>query len=442
MNYHLIRCNYQKEKALDMKIPQHVRIVKEEKDIKLYHYTDDATHPGATDYWKGIVLDGASVIARSYPWSPSVVTDVLPGNMLYTPLYEATILRFYRIDGKPVIGTHRQINVTDKACRVSPNTRPFFELVQQAISAWEYKEYEYTTYDGRNGMAFTPSSWEDLCIEGWCHVFLLVDTSNQITDLYNLSEVNEILTCDGEVETVTLLSPKLLHAISFMEGGEMRDEGVIDMTPYVGPLMFDIPSDKDGYTQYQWIIPTVETLSSENAQSMIDRGAAVIGFDPEDPTDTVKYLSTEYYYKLELAGSTFNPIHRWHQLMDKDPEMAEEYLQHLPYHMKHITLTDVHEAHARQMNKIINTLTVMTVARYNGKDEKIEKKLLNKSNDIMNEIISDVRAKHKRNRPSQKVLQREIEELVIQHILAMSYSERHAFHRTIQRAERTLECQE
>lgn len=421
-----------------MNIPQNVALLKEENDLKLYHYTDQAQHPSDADFWKGVVMDGNTVVARSFPWAPTVVTDDLPDDQVYTPLYEATILRFYRHEGKPMIGTHRQIDISNRDSRVTPASRRFIDLVREAIAAWEYREYTYTTpsphtNDTINGYAFTPSSWEELCVAGWCHVFLLVDTSNQITDLVDLSETREMFGENGESDIVTFTGPKLIHALSFTEGGDMNEYGVYPMVPYGGQVSFDVSPDELGYQQYTWLVPQLTTMTREQAEEHIADAGAVVGFSPLSPDVTVKYLSPEYARKLELAGETFNPIHRWHQLMDESVEDANEYVSNLPWHLKHISLNDMSDAHAAHINKIVTTLSDNLVARFNRQDATMDRRLYTKVGPIVTDVVSTLRTKYGRNTPRVNELRNEAESLLLERLLALKYSERHAIHGTIQR---------
>lgn len=420
-------------------IPQNVNLIKEENDLKLYHYTDDAQHPGPSDFWKGVVLDGNTVVARSYPWTPTIVTEDLPDNLVYTPLYESTILRFYKVDGKPMIGTHRQIDVSNKDSRVSAASKRFIDLVNEAIKGWKYSEYTYTMPNNSRGLAYTPTSWEELCVDGWCHVFLLVDVSNQITDLTDLSRTYEITDDRGESDVVTFTSPKLIHAISFQVGGDVTPDGLYPMVPYTGDIIYDVPTDADGFSQYTWILPKLPVMSKDLAQTLIDDGMAVVGFSPVTPTDTFKYLSYEYARKLELAGETFNPIHRWHQLMDVSVEDATEYIQNLPYHLKHITLDDMKEAHARHLDKIVSTLAPNAVARFKRRDATMDSRIYKKVSSLIAEVVNALRSKYARNTPSDQELLTEAEALVLERVLALSYTDQHALHGTIQRVAREQE---
>jgi hypothetical protein len=47
-------------------LPANVAVIREEEDLKLLHYTDDAQHPGPADFFKGVVTAGPMVVARSF----------------------------------------------------------------------------------------------------------------------------------------------------------------------------------------------------------------------------------------------------------------------------------------------------------------------------------------------------------------------------------------
>jgi len=419
-----------------MNIPQNVATIREEGDLKLYHYTDTAQHPGVSDFWKGVVMDENVVVARSFPWGPTVVTDVLPDDYVYTPMYEATVLRFYRHEGKPMIGTHRQIDISQRDSRVTPSSKRFIDLVKEAIARWDYKQYDYAVPDRGNGYAYTPTTWEELCIHGWCHVFLLVDTSNQITDLIDLSRTHELTNKNGETDIVTFTGPKLLHAMSFVQDTEMDESGMYPMVPYGGQVVMDIPIDDQGYQQYTWLVPHLNVMTSEQAEERLENGGAVVGFSPLFPDQTTKYLSYEYARKLELAGETFNPVYRWHQLMDENIDDATEYINNLPWHLKHMSIFDMQEEHADHLNNIINTLAINVVARFNKKDATMDRRLYNKVSPIIAETVAELRNKYGRDKVNNTVLQREAESLLLEKLLSLSYIDQHAINSTIQRVAR------
>ena len=407
-----------------LRIPNGVTKEMESGDLSLYHYDRDVEHPGRADKWKGLVLDGNTVVACSNPWSPTVVTDQLISDQIYTPMYEATLIRFYRHNGKPMMGTHRKINIDGTNSRVGNLNRKFTDLVKEAISQWDHNDYVYDLPHGGKGYAYTPNTWEDLCIDGWCHVFLLLDISNQITDLTNLTVTTDIYAENGEYETITTVHPKLIHAISFQEGREMNEDGIYPMTPISGSFVFDKINNRSTYQEYRWNVPQVETMSYKEAEEHLADGGAVVGYSPLYPDMTTKYLSYEYAHKLELAGETFNPIHRWHQLMDINSQYASEYLLHLPWHMKHITLQTVETAHSQYINTIVNNLEPVILARLQRKDATLDHRVYNKVKPIIESVMKSM--KRSRNR-------QEIEEALLSILFTYSYSEKHAIHGIMQR---------
>lgn len=429
-----------------MIVPQNVEIIKQEEDLKLYHYTDKAQHSSPSDFWKGIVMNGNEIVARSFPWSKTVVTDVLPEDQVFTPLYEATILRFYRFEGKPMIGTHRQIDISNKDSRVTPSSRRFVDLVQDAIAAWDYSEYHYEIpsesddFNGnpisiekksRKGFAFTPTDWQSLCVEGWCHVFLLVDTSNQITDLTDLSEVYEETNEDGEVELHTFTAPRLIHAISFCQDSKTDENGIVQMIPVTGGVIYDLPKEEDGYEQHTWIIPQLKVMNRSEAESFLDEGCAVIGFSPNNPDQTTKYISYEYNEALKRAGETFNIVHRWHQLMDISNEDASEYIAHLPHHLKHVQLKDMFDAHAKYIEESSEYIATNVVNRFMRQDASIEGRFYEQVKDIINDALLYLQKKFKKTKPAAKILANEAQGHVLQALLTLPYKDQHSIHRKV-----------
>ena len=293
--------------AYKKKRPSHISnvyIYREEDDLKLLHYDDNMDIPtGASSDWKGIIMNGDKIIARSYPWAPCVIVNDIPESQKYTKYYEGTIIRFYDHNG-PKISTHRQIDIKDKRSRVPGSGRLFVDLINESIEGWNYSQKEYDIPSGGKGIAQTPTSWKELCTPGWCHVFLLIDISNQITNLSDLSEVVEVEEEDGLTERV-FMTPKLLHAISF----KIDDQNMI---PHVGDIITNIDEEsmKKGIVERKLIVPTIQSLTHEEAQDAISSGGAVVGYDPAYPHLTTKYFSIEYANKVELAGETFNHVHR------------------------------------------------------------------------------------------------------------------------------------
>lgn len=426
--------------SLNMNLPHKVVIIKEEGDLKQYHYLADAPHPGPADFWKGITMDGNRVVAQSFPWAPTVVTNDLPTDQVYTPLYESTVVRFYVHDGKPMVSTHRQINISNNHSRTTPSSTLYIELIKKAISSWSYNEQVYETTNGGTGYEYTPSSWEELCVDGWCHVFLLVDQSNQITDLTDLSITNEMLNEKlNELEVVTFASPRLIHTISFQESDEMNDDGIYPMIPFSGKVVLKTPDDK--YDEYTWSIPYIQVMTPNDAEDNLAHEGAVIGFSPLHPEITTKYLSPEYAHKLDLAGETFNAVHRWHLLMDEGSDIAAEYLRNLPWHLKYLSFSEMTATHGRYVDKIVVTVAKNVVDRYNRKDASLDRALYNKVGSIITDTVSDLRTLYLKNTPSEQVLRNEAEGLVLQRVLTLSYAEQHAINGAIQRIEKQQQKQ-
>ncbi len=76
-----------------MNIPASTRLVKDDVEgLRLYSYDDTVAHPCDASFWKGIVTDdNGAIVARSYPWSPTVVVEdpeQLPVAAEYSPLYD------------------------------------------------------------------------------------------------------------------------------------------------------------------------------------------------------------------------------------------------------------------------------------------------------------------------------------------------------------------
>lgn len=427
--------------------------ISSEDGLALYHYRKDATHPGDADFWKGVVIDEHSgdIVARSFQWAPTVVTEVVPVEDVYTPYYEATVIRFYRHHGQALVGTHRQINITDKRSRVDTG-RPFMELIRDSINAWEYSREEYPVasgedeipHEGSMGIAFTPSDWEDLCIEGFCNIFLLMDQSNQITDLVDLAEEYDTEE-EGGVHTVRTVSPKLIHAMTLMQ-----QDGA--MIPVNDDIVVHAPIIVDDvhYSEYRLIVPKIERFDHIGADSVLSDGGAVVGFSPISPDVTVKYLSPAYDRKLKLAGETFNPVHRWFQLMDSNPEDAQAYLQHLPHHKKGYTTEYLEGIRNGYNEESIEFLSDIAIGKLTGNRHKYDSRVdtfgINALNPnarrnkgsaadliraIVNTIVSDLRHKHRGNLPKREKLVHDVNVLVTAHVNNLTHAQQHSVHGNI-----------
>lgn len=383
-------------------LPEDVMVIREEGDLRLLHYTQDATHPGPTDFYKGVVTDSQNIVARSFGWAPTQVGYDLPPSLLYSRYHEATIVRFYKYNGQPMVSTHRQINIATKNSRAGTG-RAFIDLAKDAIKAWPYSEttYEYQKGDTvGQGSAYTPLSWEDLCVEGWCHVFLLIDSSNQITDLDDFSEVISYNGPNGE-EEVVFNGPQLMHIISFMQDGDL-------MVPFATLPAFNVAPDAEGNTQYTWVVPTVERVSYDDALTILSNGGAVVGYAPETPDVTVKFFSPSYARKVELAGETFNPIFRWSELMDRkqdDHRDARDYLDILPYHQKGHTFRTMQDIHFKYLTESTTYLADNIIQRVQGVTAPLDQTLYNHVREFYPQVTAKVKAfAIRRNPPTEEEL--------------------------------------
>lgn len=396
-----------------------VSLVRSEHGLDLYHYTDEATHPSDASFYKGVVMDGDRIVARSFQWAPTVIASSVEEGSVYTPFREGTVLRFYRHEGKPMVSTHRQVDISDKKSRVGTG-RPFMELIPQAMASWPGKN-ETRIVDGKKRVLTTPTSWEDLCIEGWCHVFLLVDTSNQITDLTDLTETYEMPTETGEMTVRTFATPLLLHAMS------------LDMRNGVGVPQIGMPeyafSDEEGTTYYTWAVPSLPILSAASASLALAEGKAVVGFKPETPDVTVKFFSPEYERKLMIAGETFNPVHRWHILMDQDPELAEEYIQMLPWHHKEISYKTMQDTHLRYLEESANFLADIAIRRFNSESAHLDQNLYRQVQPLIGATIAHLQDLYRKKQlRSEQGTSNEATRFMMEQLMELPYATQHTIH--------------
>lgn len=328
--------------------------LKTKDTLTLFHYKDNVEHPSPYDTYRGVVIDSkGAAVSRAYPWCPEVVTSMLPTDTVFHPMYEGTIVRFYRYNGKPYIGTHRQIDISDGKSRIE-GRRSFLDLIVDAISGWEYVEHDIDTAQGTM-FEFTPSDWTELCVEGYCHVFILSDESIALSD-HNTMYADY---SDG---------PKLIHLLSWrVDGGMMKPS--ISM-PYV---MYDEPQGKS--VGYHLHVPTMPTLTKEEGEHLLKQGGGVVGFSHDQPEYTTKYVSEEYGYKFNLVGETYNRIHRWHELMDESVDDANMLLQILPENEQS---THTKERMVSYYNDSIATVASFIaphlLKRVNGQDSPFDRK--------------------------------------------------------------------
>lgn len=413
-----------------MNIPASTRLVKDDVEgLRLYSYDDTVAHPCDASFWKGIVTDdNGAIVARSYPWSPTVVVEdpeQLPVAAEYSPLYEATIIRFYRHNGTCMVSTHSQITIEGKKSRVG-NGRPFTELIDQAIKEWPYTE-------SADGNGWTPKSWRDLCHDGAVHVFLLIDESNQITDLHNLKETIVYQTEDGP-EQDSFTGPRLLHAMTLA----CTPEG---MVPYHSNGT--IPLDDT----HHLIVPSVPTISRREAMDIIDDGGAVVGRDPYRPDMTTKFFSLEYSYKLDAAGETFDVSHRWHQLMDENEALAAYYLESLPFHKKGVIQAEMDSLNQQYVMTVIKYLSENAIRRYQRmrammpnalakypleKDERGKSTVTPVS--LVDRVVRQVRDSQSGSRRQPRLdIENRLYEGVADYIISLPYATQHALHSRVRK---------
>lgn len=377
-------------------------------------------HNCQTDFWKGVVTDeDGRVVARSYQRTPVVSATEVPEDLSYYPIMEATVLRFYRHQGVPMISTHRTIDISRTNSRVGTG-RPFIELVKDAVELWPKEERRFE-HEGENALAYTPSYWEDLCVDGWCHVFLLVDQSNQKTDLVDLSMYN---------------GPQLIYTMSLRaDTPAMTPYPTIPIDPITPATGGDILGNEDEtvYHYLTWIVPTLPILSKEQADTLLAEGKGVIGFKLDSKDLTTKYISPSYRRKLELLNDNTNMVHRWHELMDESEELAKEYLVHLPYTLQYMNDSYMRDVSDKYLDETTAFITNSIADRVMGVYSPMSEELYKKVRDIVNPTVTQIKRRYKTTVPRREKVIKDITPLVRRELLALSYSMRHSYHSEINR---------
>lgn len=401
---------------ITMNIPTSQLVATRDHDEGLTIYNNK--HDVKTDFWKGVVVDDVTgnVVARSFKASPIVTTLEVPEDLVYVPGMECTILRFYRHHGIPMISTHRNINIVGTRSRIG-NGRFLFDLVKDAITGWENR-VETFEIEGKKGIAYTPDNWEDLCIEGWCNVFLLVDVSNQKTDL---------------VDTTQYSHPLLLFSMSLSsETTEMTPIPSVPVWGTEGTRGSDIVggTDETLYEYVSWCLPSLPLLNKEQAEEILKSGGTVIGFRPEVKDVTTKYVSPVYARKLDLVNDNTNIIHRWHELMDESEEKAREYLAHLPHALRHMDEKYMRDTHDKYLQDTSVYLANVIVSRFTGYDSPMPEILERKSKPIVEGEVRRLRNKYSRGSrpPTKDKLSKLVEKSVRDELSNHTYSFRHQLH--------------
>lgn len=360
-----------------MQQSQYITVTDKKNNLNCIHYNDSIEYPSPYGFYKGIIVDNNNlIVARSFTLSPTIVTNCLPeDDSSYIRFYEGTVLRFYRYQGKPYISTHKRVDISDIKSRVK-NNKTFFELANEAISSWDYVEKEINTAQGKY-LEYTPTSWEQLCIEGWCNVFILVDESNSLTDINALGSSIGHAHIEGKDEKIVDNNPRLLHVMSLqVDGAKMLPQ--IHMPTVYGNI------DDGKYVAWVPHVPSIEQISKQEGEKILKDGGAVIGYQADKPDETVKYVSEEYNYKLELVGDTLNRVLRWHELMDKDPKEAEVFLSILPKSERKTYTKDYMEQIKSQYNmETANFIAPYLMRRLNNQYAPLDPKLYNNIKDAL-----------------------------------------------------------
>jgi hypothetical protein len=393
-----------------------------ETGLTIFNNKDGHSDP----YWKGVVVDDVSkqVVARSFQGSNTVISEgEVPADMLYSPLYESTVLRFYRHNGEPMISTHRQVNISHLPSRVPiPNGPTFMSLINKAIDAWEKKDVVVFNHNGAPAITSTPTSWEDLCIEGWCNVFLLVDQSNQKTNLVDLTQHG---------------GPLLLYALSL-------STETLEMKPYsampVFPTSLLVDRVDTHYEYFTLSVPTVPVLDSVAAGEHVRNGGAVVGYHSDSKDQGTKYFSPIYNRKIRLANETTNPIHRWHELMDESEEVAREYLAGLPSFYKHMDHDFMKKTAEAYVTESATFITEVVVARFLNKDYPLSEMVAKRVSPIAKVVVPAMKRKYGRHKKNKDgvFLAKQAELLVREGLMQMTYTQRHTIRGRIAKRDREM----
>lgn len=376
-----------------------------------------------TDFWKGVVVDDATknVVARSFQASPCITTLEVPDDLVYTPIMESTVLRFYRHNGSPMISTHRNINIVGTRSRIGSG-RFFFDLVKDAISGWENRT-EFFEVEGKRGIAYTPDNWEDLCVEGMSNVFLLVDVSNQKTDLMDVSSYSH---------------PLLLYSMSLKaETPEMIPVPSVPIWEVAPTQGCDIVGgdDKSLYEYVSWCLPTLPIIEKQQAEEILSNGGGVIGFKINSRDITTKFISPTYARKLDLVNDNTNIVHRWHELMDESVEKAREYLSQLPHGFKNMDEKFMREIASKQLDVTCAYLTNVIVSRFQGMGAPMPEMVERKCKSTIDSHVRRLKNKYSRGArvPTRNQLLLMVSKDLKEELSKLSYSLQHQLHSKIHR---------
>jgi hypothetical protein len=322
-----------------------------------------------------------------------------------------------------MVSTHARVDISGTNSRVGTG-RPFMELIKEAISSWpDSYTTEEVNYFGKQIEVerITPHSWEDLCIEGQVQVFLLVDKSNQVTDLTDTRETVEDVDSEGNLSTQVVEVPKLYYAMSLFRSNE--NDNWLTAT-LESPVQFR--REDEGLVGFRYQVPRLPLMGIEEASQLIYLGGAVVGFNPETPDKTIKFYSREYDRKWNISNGDFNPIHRWHVLMDQSPSDAAEYLDYTPLHQKKYTMKEMNEINLQYLNETSSYLGGVVLARIQGQDTPLPPKLYNytlEDSYKISNLIGDNIRKHRKNSSLN-----DIEADIAKYVASLPYTKQHSLH--------------
>lgn len=409
-------------------VPDNVIKAKEEGDIVLYRSKD--LEDSYTWNWNNIVVKNDFEVSRLFPYSKPVITTSLDEGFRYYEYFEGNFISFYRVNGKAYVSNEKQVNILDKKSLLG-FSKLATDAINEAISSWEYTEQDITLFGSVPCSTFTPTKIEDLCIEGVCMVFLLVDKYNQDTNYSNLANVEEVINGNGNIQEIVDFTPRMYLCGVFELGTEYDENGLIRMLP----LPNQVFRDQRGNCVY-FNVPRLPELSYEDAEIEIVSGGAVFGVPDVDQNQLYTFLSPQYAYDLELVSDGSNPVQRWSQLMNADPSLAKDYTTILPERYNELTQERMEEISDDYIRKIVETLQRETINRIVGRSSILDDKTRQKVDPIVDVVVEIIQEKYpKRGRVLSDQAVIEIFANIYEYVNELPYASRHNIHSNISRAE-------